>query len=327
MRLSLRLATAVAVLALEACGSGSISQINTERLLRAAEQADNAGDYQACITDYTQILVPRPEVVSAYVGRASCYMKQGDLVPALHDYSEAIRLSPEDPDLYVLRGDVEQELGNKTSAASDYKKLGQFTSAGPLQLVRSAQGLGGMSFYSDALNLLDVGIQRYGDFWALHEYRAEVETALSNDAEAIKEFNIAARAAVGADLATALRHRGDFYLQRLEYKQAVADYSRAIDIDATEYRLFEGRGQARRALGDSFGAIADLTMAVQIYSSLGSTDPDVLVYLLLQRGRLYLQMGGREQAVADFKKALAVARPSNKEQLAEIQKLIASAGG
>jgi len=301
--------------------------VNIQSIISSAHQADDAGDLAGCVNGYTRALSIQRDIVAAYAGRARCYSEQGNPSAAVQDYSQAVRLSPNDPELLLQRGDAEQQLGNKSAAASDYKAVPQNSSASPSQIVRAAQGLYGIRFYPDALSILDRAVLKYGTYWALHEYRAVVEIALSNDAVALDEFEKAARLAVGADLAQVMEDRGNFYLSRQRYQQAVSDYSRAVQLDRGRFNSFQGRAQARQAIGDLVGAETDFGSAIEIYKSLGQRDPDVLASLLMQRGQLYLSQGSKQKALADFKQALEISRPSNRAQRDAVRTLINAAGG
>src|SRR5205823_5046621 len=189
--------------------STNASNVNMQALMSSAHQADDAGDFAGCISGYTRALSIQNDIVGAYSGRAHCYSEQGNSSAAVQDYTQALRLSPDDPELYLLKGDAEQDLGNKSAAASDYKRVAQNSSASPSQIVRAAQGLYGIRFYPDALSVLDQGLLKYDGFWALHNYRAQVQIALAHDAAALDEFGKAARLASGSDLAQVLEDRAN----------------------------------------------------------------------------------------------------------------------
>jgi tetratricopeptide (TPR) repeat protein len=311
---------------ISSCGDVT-KQVDIQSTLNAAEQASQAGRVNECIARYTEVLGLSSDTVKAYVGRAGCYLKAGNAAAAVHDYSSAIRLSPSDPTLYIRRAEAEVDIGNQTAAAEDYKRLGQFSSASPAQLVGAADGLAQMESYTDALSLLDHGLKVYGNYWDLHRSRADVEVALGNDSEASHEFQIAATLARGAPLAQVFGDRGRYYLLRQQFRLAMTDYSNAIAIDPNNFRLFSGRAESRRQLGDFNGAEADFSSAIRDYQLVPQTDPDILADLFIERGKLYRQEGSKDKALADFKQALSISRASNALQRATIQKLIADVGG
>lgn len=318
-------AALIAVLLLSGCGSSGVT--DTAGLLRSAHEADDAGHPDQCISKYSQVLASNPEVVVAYTGRANCYEEVGNIAAAVQDYRQAVKLSSADPELYIRKADAEQQVGNKTDASTDYIHASELAGATPQQIVRAAEGLGGMGFYPQALGVVDFGLKSFPDFWGLHDYRARVEIALSNDPIALSEFDKALRLATSIDLATVLRHRGEFYLARHEFKLAIADFDKSIAQDSAPYQSFEERGEALWSSGDLSRAVNDFSSAIRIYPAVSSPDPDVLAFLYLQRGQVYLQQGIRSSALADFEQAYSVSRVTNRTQRADINRLIVAAGG
>src|SRR5207302_32553 len=136
---------------------------------------------------------------------------EGKMAAAAQDYSEAIRLSPLDPDLYLRRAEVNERLGNNSAAAADYVKASTLPSTNPYSIVQAAQGLSNMRFYSDALSVVEHGKTAFPFHWALFMEGADVEVALGNDQQALKDFESAIRLATGANIAIAMTDRGKFY--------------------------------------------------------------------------------------------------------------------
>src|SRR6202040_3175618 len=73
---------------------------------RSAENADKsddakasaaflAGDYDAAISLYTEVIKANPKAALAYNGRALAYRQKGETARALADFDQAIRLKPQ----------------------------------------------------------------------------------------------------------------------------------------------------------------------------------------------------------------------------------------
>jgi tetratricopeptide (TPR) repeat protein len=61
-----------------------------------------------------------------------------------------------------------------------------------------------------------------------------------------------------------LLNRGNSWYSQYEYDKAVADATKAIEIDATEARTWAERGYCRIWLGDYSNALKDLSKAVEV---------------------------------------------------------------
>jgi lipoprotein NlpI len=94
---------------------------------------------------------------------------------------------------------------------------------------------------------------------------------------------------------------------------AVADYSRAIEIDPNYRDAYINRGNARSEKGDPDGAVADYSRAIEI-------DPKFAV-AYSNRGNVFQAKGQFDQAVADFNDAM---KRNTKDEYACLRLLIAT---
>jgi tetratricopeptide (TPR) repeat protein len=90
--------------------------------------------------------------------------------------------------------------------------------------------------------------------------------------------------------------QGLTYSEQGDYAQAIADFTKAIELDPNNATAYFNRGLAQVNLGDPEQAIADFTKAIEL-------DPDhALAYN--NRGDVYYKAGDYAQAIADFTKAI-----------------------
>lgn len=106
------------------------------------------------------------------------------------------------------------------------------------------------------------------------------------------------------------RSRGFAWLKEDEPKEAQADFTRALEIDATDLRSMTGRARANAALGDHTAAASDWTRAIEQSSSAKSDLPDSADKMYLERGTAWLAAGNSDAAFADYAKALEL-NPKN----------------
>ncbi len=98
--------------------------------------------------------------------------------------------------------------------------------------------------------------------------------------------------------ATSYVNRAFEYLQKNDYPRTVADYSKAIELDATRFDAYQGRAWALFKTGKAADGLADADRALQI-------KPDFATGLDT-RGHIYEALGRRQEAIADFRRALAL---------------------
>ena len=94
------------------------------------------------------------------------------------------------------------------------------------------------------------------------------------------------------------------WMREDEPAAAVADYSRAIDADKTNFAALTGRARAYAALGEHKKAAADWSRII----ALKPDNSDIYS----QRGRSHLENGNTDAALADFTRAIEL-NPKNTE--------------
>jgi len=104
---------------------------------------------------------------------------------------------------------------------------------------------------------------------------------------------------LNANSAAAFSNRSDVYYSKGDYERAIADATRAIELDPTVAIFFNARGMAYADKGEHDRAIADYARAIAL-------DP-TFAFALYRRGVAYLKTGKRDLARADIEKALQLA--------------------
>jgi tetratricopeptide (TPR) repeat protein len=90
-----------------------------------ANAYQNAGNYQAAVVDYTEVIRQNTGRLGfsseAYWNRARAYEKLGEKQKVIFDLTQLIGKSSLNADQYVFRGNMYRDLGNKEDAIADYK--------------------------------------------------------------------------------------------------------------------------------------------------------------------------------------------------------------
>jgi tetratricopeptide (TPR) repeat protein len=105
-----------------AAASRAADQQSAEQVFDRGRAAEERGDLQAALADYTQAIALDPEFVTAYNNRAVVRYRLGDTTGALEDLSAAIRLDANDPLVYDNRAQVRARLGDAQGAAADWQR-------------------------------------------------------------------------------------------------------------------------------------------------------------------------------------------------------------
>ncbi len=100
------------------------------------------------------------------------------------------------------------------------------------------------------------------------------------------------------NLAAAYSNRGNSYIKKGEYGQAIADYGKAIELNPKYAEAYGGRGAAYSNTGEYGRAIADFDKAI----ALKPKNADAY----RSRGFAYAGKGDYERAIADYDKAISL---------------------
>jgi tetratricopeptide (TPR) repeat protein len=119
---------------------------------------------------------------------------------------------------------------------------------------------------------------------------------------AIEDFTRIVELQPKSDLGYALR--SDAYSRKGEHDRAIADATKAIELDAKRPQNFAARALAYLRAGKPGQGLADANMTVEL-------SPDSSDHAFHVRAQILEALGRRDEAIADYRRALRLA-PANK---------------
>jgi len=229
---------------------------NAEALFSRAAIRYQLQKYDQAREDFVRLLqLPAGETQSVYYNRAATaggvnqiITTQGNNRPIVYNYigmidlrqkaytravawlDSAIRLEPREADYYVNRALARQNLGDSAAALADYNKA-----------------LAINPRHTMALHNIAV-FKRTGGAKSKQEAKDPLEQAIDSDSSMLYPYLERA-------------------WQRMEggyYKGAIADYTKALEIEDRDPEIWLGRGLARERVKDYNGAFSDYTHAITI---------------------------------------------------------------
>jgi len=127
-RLVLRVALPLVTLALlagpltAALPGAALAQNSAEDLYDSARDMLQRSDYAAAVDAFSRAIGIDPNLVLAYVGRATAYMYEGNLQAALQDYNQALQLDPNMAEALYNRGVLLAQTGDAQGAIRDLQR-------------------------------------------------------------------------------------------------------------------------------------------------------------------------------------------------------------
>jgi tetratricopeptide (TPR) repeat protein len=120
------------------------------------------------------------------------------------------------------------------------------------------------------------------------------------------------------NLKNACLARGVTRYNKEDYDRAIADFSRAVELDPDDIGAYNNRGSARFAKEDYNGVIEDFTQIIRLDQT------NAIVYY--NRGCAYSHIGDYDRAVADFEAALKI-DPDDTDIRMNLEKAIEAGNG
>lgn len=202
--------------------------------LKRAEANQKLQRYRAAILDYTSSIEANPEAVYSYYKRGLLLQQMGDNAEAIKDYNKALDLNPNEHNIYNTRALVLVEQGQLQQALNDYNK---------------------------ALELNPDYAQAYFNRGTLYERQKELQLAHDDYTKAI---SLHADPVAGVDPKVAKTNLAEAYYRRAfvfyltgDYKSALEDVNKMIELDKKNIKAYQLRATIYDKTGNVAAAAAD----------------------------------------------------------------------
>jgi tetratricopeptide (TPR) repeat protein len=269
-------------------------------------------EYDQALADFNEAIRLGPAPVKAYLDRGYVHMEKGNLQQAHADCSEAIRLNPKWSETYRVRGNVSERLGNLDAAIADYQGALKIVPTASLFLatadlyVRKGEYEPARRAAGEAIGMDDknarayrvrglAGLQQLGVDPAFPRRKRPLQFGIITDPTLLTGSKLGqgdSLAQLGlADpdandpltLLTPRRKR----LPPPSLDGAIADFDKAIALDAQDWEAYRARGAAKLAKGANAEALSDLEKARSINPLAGVDEPSkqARVGVLLAKAR------------------------------------------
>lgn len=279
------------------------------------------GEFDAAIGDLNRAIELSPNTSDYYNDRGLAKLRKGDNDAAIGDFTRAVELDPKNALAYRNRALAKSIKKDPDGALADYnraieadpKNAGAFNSRG---MIRKAKGDldGAIADFSSAIGLNDklaIAYKNRGDAKQAKGDASGAKEDLKRAGELAPELmskepvadSGSNRATAAASPSPAASGEADHYYASGLKKQnkgdldgAIADYTRAIELNSKYTEAFNNRGNVKGAKEDHDGAIADLSRAIEL-------DPKHTISYN-NRGAEKMQKGDFDGAITDFNSAI-----------------------
>lgn len=238
-------------------------------------------------------------LVMRYSGTGNKSMASVRGKQALYDYDRALELNSKFADVYLSRGDIylEPAFFNFQKAIAEYTKYIELREKDAEGYCKRGSAFLSQNQYRNALKDFDTAIEVDPKYQGAYIQRGEIHLKFGNYAQAEKDLNrfieLEKSLKINAYMETARA-----YEEAEQFKEAIRDYSRAIEIDPKDtgwVGAYFYRARVYSKLGDYRQAIRDYDKAIQLHPN------DTEGYYF--RGAAYSKLGDTQQSIRDYKTA------------------------
>jgi tetratricopeptide (TPR) repeat protein len=277
---------------------------------------DRAGDYARAAECFDKAVALDPKFANAWVNRGTAYDHMDRLGEAVESYTRAIQIEPTGTEAYRNRASVYVREGKGDLALADY---GEALRMAPSPAVASAMLRERAGVYErvnrpdDAMADYDRAVELAPDDQAAHKARGAAYSRRGMLAQAAGDLGKVVELEPSAEN---YNSRGIVYGKMHENDRAIADFTKAMEMDPGYSPPYSNRGMALLTTGHNAEAAADLAKAVQL-------DPSAMAsYVNLGQARAAL--GEYDEAVAALESGLKLAQQSSPGAVPEIQRRLES---
>ncbi|MFE3451509.1 tetratricopeptide repeat protein [Nonomuraea sp. NPDC059194] len=204
------------------------------------------GHTKEALEDYAAAIAIDPAFPDYYLDRGNLWFVLGRHPEALADYESAIAMSPPLPEAYYNRAEARVALGEDEAALADFGHVMELDPSYLDAYVNRAGLLAGLERDAEAMADVRAGLAVDPFNPHLLTVLGQLETAAGRHEEAARALEAALAAA--PELAAAWAARGALRYERGDPEGAVADLTRAIELDP-QPDLYVNRAMALRAMG------------------------------------------------------------------------------
>ena len=178
--------------------------------------------FAEAIADFQKYIELAPNEPSGYSDLAWAYYQKGDYPLALNEIEKALRMAPENRSLVERKVLILNKLGKKDEAEALAAKITNYVKDDPISLSNLGVLFANNRDYKTAVDFHSRAI-------ALYNEKIKIDPRFPQTHK--------------TDLVNIYMNRGNAYYGLKDYQHALADYTKVIDLDPTNYLGWQNIGQ------------------------------------------------------------------------------------
>jgi len=301
---------------------GFQTAIKTRDLFNNGNVYLNKGEYDQAIANYDEVIRLNSKFAMAYYNRGNAYNAKKNYDQAIADYSKAIRLKPNLDTTplalaYGLRGNGFYNQEKYDQAIRDYTEA---IDLNPHYVnIYYNRGIAyhqkndydhAIEDFTEVIRLNPIDADAYNNRGIVYKNKGDYDQAIADYSEAI----------LLKPTEATYNNRGNAYYAKGAYNFAMYDYGKAISLEPKGVFSHISRGFSYTYKGSTDRVIADylnpIRLEIDVHDTKVNYESAIIGYTkaielnpnqtdtYYKRGLVYKDMGQRDKAIADFRKAV-----------------------
>jgi tetratricopeptide (TPR) repeat protein len=319
---------------------------NTNYGLVRAMYLRSKNKFDDALAAVDKLIEQNPEDANALILQGEVFREMGKTDEAIAAFDAATKLAPESPAPYQHRGEIYREKKEYGKAIAEFTKVLELQPGDVLPLVHRAEAYLFDGKLEEALADADAVLEKQ-QIVAAHRLRGEILAQLNRLDEAIEEMeqltksvpnqpelkiqlamyyliNKQPREAISEyddvllldpENFLALRSRGDAYLNVGQHAEAIADFEKALKVEAEDTTILNNLAWVLATSPQ--GDLRDGKRAVELATKACELTEYKMPHILSTLAAAFAESGNFDNAVEWSQKAVAMDDPENDEQLAK----------
>ncbi|MDR2094778.1 MAG: CHAT domain-containing protein [Treponema sp.] len=230
------------------------------------------------ISDFEYALTLNPKDDYVYVSLGNAYTYMGDYNRAIENYLKAISLNDKYTEAYNSLGSVYFHMDNYKNAITAFKAALNLNKNYPMYKCNLANAFAYSGDRDSALNLFNEIIDEASSYYLAYSGRSKIYFDMAKGTE-------------------------DEELIRNYHRNALADLTRAIELNPLDFKVWRDRGLAYKAIGEYAKALKDISRSIKRGPGISRNH--------FERGDTYERIHDYEKALADYQDSIQTAKESN----------------
>ncbi|CAG8476439.1 17087_t:CDS:1, partial [Racocetra fulgida] len=254
-----------------------------------------AESWNQAISDLNRAIAKKPRRSRAYSLRGEVYRRLNRFDESLSDLNMSLKLKK---NIYALRAraEVYSSMDRFYDAINDLDSVLEIDPKNILAIVRRAKAYCSLGLYQDALSDLELALNFDPvNTSSILMNRGEIYRLMGRYDLALLDFNASLQS---EENLFALERRGIVYKFLKKDRDALADYTRVLQLDSKNFSAHKGRAEILYNMGNREEALVHMNLALQIEPFDFS--------LLKGRGKINQELGSMDNALTDYNLALRI---------------------